>query len=294
MTGSEAFVIAYDGTDVGDDALALGSWLAAAGGNRALVVDVYPEDPVPLLPSIGSSWISEMRDSALAVLDRARSQLPDGLEAELRAVPATSVARALDRLVAEVDATAVVLGSSHRGVLRRIGIGKTADRLLHGATVPVLIAPRGMRTRITGRRPAAIGCAFVATPDGEEALRHAAGLAQRLGASLKIYSVVAHGVEIRDRDREREQALLDQARAPIDEAARKALASLPEDIDAEVILLEGGVVDALSALDCGDCQVLVCGSRGYGPVGSVLLGGVSARLVRRATVPVMVVPRASE
>jgi nucleotide-binding universal stress UspA family protein len=103
--------------------------------------------------------------------------------------------------------------------------------------------------------------------------------------------VVGHSVEIRDRDSQREQELREQARTPVEEAARKALAALPEDVTGEVQILEGGVVDALSALDCSDCQVLVCGSRGYGPVGSVLLGGVSGRLVRRAMVPVMVVPR---
>ena len=38
----------------------------------------------------------------------------------------------------------------------------------------------------------------------------------------------------------------------------------------------------------------MCGSRGYGPLGSVLLGGVSRRLVHRAACPVIVVPRGTE
>jgi nucleotide-binding universal stress UspA family protein len=289
MTGP--IVIAFDGTDVGEDALALGGWLAGAGDQRAIVVDVYPEDPVPVLPGIGSSWLREMKDSADQVLARARRLLPAGVTAELRAVPASSVARALDQISGEVGASVVVLGSSHRGALRRIGIGKTADRLLHGASVPVLVAPRGMRERLGEASVATVGCAYVATPDGEQALQRAIELARRLRARLRIYSVVGHSVEIRDRDSQREQELREQARTPVEEAARKALAALPEDVTGEVQILEGGVVDALSALDCSDCQVLVCGSRGYGPVGSVLLGGVSGRLVRRAMVPVMVVPR---
>ena len=44
----------------------------------------------------------------------------------------------------------------------------------------------------------------------------------------------------------------------------------------------------------GDVDLLVCGSRGYGPLGSVLLGGVSRRLVHRAACPVVVVPRGTE
>jgi nucleotide-binding universal stress UspA family protein len=37
--------------------------------------------------------------------------------------------------------------------------------------------------------------------------------------------------------------------------------------------------------------VVVCGSRGYGPVRRVLLGGVSSRVVRHSWVPVLAVPR---
>ena len=40
-----------------------------------------------------------------------------------------------------------------------------------------------------------------------------------------------------------------------------------------------------------DCDLLVCGSRGYGPVRRVLLGGVSSRVVRHSKVPVVVTPR---
>jgi nucleotide-binding universal stress UspA family protein len=45
----------------------------------------------------------------------------------------------------------------------------------------------------------------------------------------------------------------------------------------------------LSELD--EVDALFCGSRGYGPGRRVLLGGVSAKLVRRARRPVVVVPR---
>ena len=41
-------------------------------------------------------------------------------------------------------------------------------------------------------------------------------------------------------------------------------------------------------------DLLVCGSRGYGPVRRVLLGTVSAALLRQASVPVLVTPRGGE
>ena len=53
----------------------------------------------------------------------------------------------------------------------------------------------------------------------------------------------------------------------------------------------GPVVDAFADLRPEDADVLVCGSRGYGPARRVLLGGVSSRLLRHARIPVIVVPR---
>jgi nucleotide-binding universal stress UspA family protein len=53
-------------------------------------------------------------------------------------------------------------------------------------------------------------------------------------------------------------------------------------------------VDELAALDDREIDLLVCGSRGYGPVRRVLLGGVSSRLIRRAACPVVVVPRCAD
>ena len=41
-------------------------------------------------------------------------------------------------------------------------------------------------------------------------------------------------------------------------------------------------MESLAALGPDDVEMLVCGSRGYGPVRRVLLGGVSSRLIRRA------------
>jgi nucleotide-binding universal stress UspA family protein len=40
-------------------------------------------------------------------------------------------------------------------------------------------------------------------------------------------------------------------------------------------------------------DLLVLGSRGYGPLGAVLLGSVSSALVRTARCPVVVIPRSA-
>jgi nucleotide-binding universal stress UspA family protein len=59
----------------------------------------------------------------------------------------------------------------------------------------------------------------------------------------------------------------------------------------DAIIATAPVVDALSDLTYDDCDLLVCGSRGYGPVRRVLLGGVSSGVVRHSKVPILVTPR---
>jgi nucleotide-binding universal stress UspA family protein len=41
-------------------------------------------------------------------------------------------------------------------------------------------------------------------------------------------------------------------------------------------------------------DLLICGSRGYGPARAVLLGGVSRRVATEASCPVIVLARAAE
>jgi nucleotide-binding universal stress UspA family protein len=135
--------------------------------------------------------------------------------------------------------------------------------------------------------------AFVDTPDGHEAVRSAADLAARSGLPLTLFSVV--GVHINwfvpEAVRPEEETVPIEVRKDYQEALDRALAGLPEGVQASGELLYGEVVDELSMVGERGVDLLVCGSRGYGPVRRVLLGTVSAALVRQASVPVLVVPR---
>jgi nucleotide-binding universal stress UspA family protein len=78
---------------------------------------------------------------------------------------------------------------------------------------------------------------------------------------------------------------------------------LREQLDAAVSALEPGVEAGAELIDgsaahvlrerSGELDLLVLGSRGYGPLRAVLLGSVSSVLVRSAESPVVVVPRDS-
>jgi nucleotide-binding universal stress UspA family protein len=286
-------VIGVDGSDSGEDAIALGLRLAHAIGARPLITCVY-EDEAPIgTQRVDAEWVAAGREHARQVLEGARKLAGD--EAELRAVGSSSPAHGLDDVADAEGASLVVAGSARHGALRRIRPGSTGERLLHGAAHPVAVAPRGSRD--SADTPVeTIGCAFIDTPDGREALQWAARLAARVGGRLRVISVAGRHAEgfapvVR---REAEETYISEARARYQAALDAALAELPPELDASGEVLTGDVVDSLAALDDRDVDVLVSGSRGYGPLRRVLLGGVSARLIRHASAPVVVVPRGGD
>jgi nucleotide-binding universal stress UspA family protein len=281
-------VAGADGTDSGLDAVALGARLADAVGVPLTVVCVSPEQA----ELAGAEAADDVGRHAAAILESAREVVGD-LPAELRTVAATSPARGLAELAEEEGAEAVVVGSTRRGAIGRVMTGSTAERLLHGTGCPVAVAPRGYR-RHHPEPLRAIGVAFTDHPDGHEAVRVAAELAGRAGLPMTVYSVVGLHVNwLRPAS-----VLPDASVVPeeVREAARDALnqvvAGLPADVRANGELLFGEVVDELSMAAERSVDLLVCGSRGYGPVRRVLLGTVSSALVRQASVPTLVVPRA--
>ena len=70
-------------------------------------------------------------------------------------------------------------------------------------------------------------------------------------------------------------------------------AALAEDagVDTEGVVLEGHAAELLAA-HSHEVGLMIVGSRGYGPLGAVLLGGTSHSLLREAACPLIVTPRA--
>lgn len=283
-------VIGFDGSDSGEDALALGLRLARAIGAQPLVACVY-EDEAPIgTQRVDAEWVAYGREHARQVLEGARRLA--GEAAAFSAVGSSSPAHGLDDVADAEAASLIVVGSSRHGARRRSLPGSTGERLLHGAAHPVAVAPRGARDH-PDASVRTVGCAFIDTRDGREALDWATRLTARVGGRLNVISVAARHAEgfapvVR---REAEETYIAAARARYQQALDSALAELPPGVEATGEVLSGDVVDSLAALDDRDVDVLVCGSRGYGPVRRVLLGGVAARLIRQAAAPVVVVPR---
>ncbi len=127
--------------------------------------------------------------------------------------------------------------------------------------------------------------AYVDTPDGQAALSAGARFAHQLGADLEVLTVVP---DTRRHAGEPSRYGAEQ-RADYQQALDRAVTTV-DGVRATGRLVEGPV-DTLVDIDDQQTDLLVCGSRDYGPVARVLLGGVSDRVVRHSRVPVTVVPR---
>ena len=271
---------AYKGP-AGPDVLAFATrW---AGGGPVEVVTVYPAQ-APIGPGrLDAEWVAENRQEAERILGEAREHVGAGA-ARFRSLPAESAPRGLhDAMVDAGSGTPAVLGSRNTRGVRRTAPGSTADRLLTGAPGPVAIVPWDYE-EAPPTRIARIAVAWIDTADGRAALEAARTAAARLDARVEIVTAVP---DTRVRPAQGEPGrFAEEQRADYRDALRSAAAP-----GESTRLLDGPVVDALTDLRPEDTDLLVCGSRGYGPARRVLLGGVSARVLRQARVPVLVVPR---
>ena len=201
-----------------------------------------------------------------------------------------SAAHALQELAEQEDAGIIVVGSSHTGRLGRVLPGSTAERLLHGAPCPVAVVPLGYRAHATRSHPV-VGCAYRPTEDGAAALGAAEELALALSGSLRVMQVIEPLARIYDSG---EVPLnFAEINASIYSDSQRTLAErvarLSSKLEAEGTLQSGKPADVLIGLT-ETVDILVMGSRGYGPLKAVLLGGVSGQVIRSAACPVIVVP----
>ena len=195
------------------------------------------------------------------------------LDLSTLALGTESPAKALHDVAEAEHAEAIVLGSTHRGALGRIMPGSVGERLLDGAPCSVVVAPRGF-ARGEHFGLGVIGVAYDGSEESRIALAQGARLAASLGGTLRLIRA------------EQDDASRDDARRSVEQEA----ASIGEGADVEAVLVDGGAAAALA--DQGiELDLLVIGSRGYGPLRRTLLGGVSAEVMRIAPCPVWVTPR---
>lgn len=279
-------VVAVDAKERTLDALALGRLFTEATSAPAVLLTIFPY--FPLEDPEGPEMERLRHEARETLLELGREVGPEAAEARVTA--GNFAARELQRVTEEQDTGLIVVGSTTRGPVGRLLVGGVGERLLGGAACPVAVAPRGY----SERRPSRLGCIGVGLDDSDEArqaLGAAVALARVSGARVRVITAFQRltfgSVPVSALP---STAADDEIKAGLRATHDTALAEVRESVEVESRFLDGTAADVLVA-ESSDVDLLVVGSRGYGPLGAVLLGSASAALARAGACPLLVTPR---
>jgi nucleotide-binding universal stress UspA family protein len=282
-------LVGHDGTSHGADALALARTIGQGRDVRRLVVHVLDlGDPTTVLDD---AWLATL---PVTTQERTRG-IRDGLGADetLEVITAGSPARGLHDRAEELEAELIAVGSRTWEPLGH-ELTRVASRLLSGGPCAVVHAPDGYAERVRSLDRIVVG--YDRSPEAGEALAEAATLAAASGALVDVVHAhedptvyVGHPGAVYVTPDE-----FQLAAQRAEQTAAEGLEQLPETvrgISASRRGTPGAVVDAFALERKADLVVL--GSRGYGPLRRALLGSASGHVLRHADRAVLVIPRGS-
>ena len=281
--------VAVDGYPEGRDAAALGAALARVTAAEPMLVMVVAA------PSAAPHWVGweGLYDQAETTLAQVRDALlPEGRVAVERD---ESVARGLERIATQENRDLLVVGASRHAPEGHVRIGKRTRQLLGHAGCAVAVAPRGLHHRHQIRL-ARIGVGLDATPEAEAALILAGSLAHAADAQLHVHAVVDdRGVPPIDwstfKGGPPPAAVESCVRADVELLRERTLEAIQAiDPKADVAVHRGRPADALIELSA-HVDLIVIGSRRWGPIARLLLGSTGEALLHDARCPILVAPR---
>jgi len=263
----DSVIVGVDGKPGGRDAVALAARLAAPPGGLTLA-------------HVHSRAVSVAREESHELLQR--EQAASGVAAQLVSYVAMTPGRGLHALAEEQQADLLVVGSSSRGLLGRALLKDDTRASLNGAPCAVAVASSGYAA--DPAPIATIGVGFDGSPESDGALATARTLAERIGAGIRALEVVSipsyayTGIV--------PPAMGEGLEMMTDEASAR-MAAVPGVEGSAVYGLPG---EELAAL--GDqVDLLVVGSRNYGPMRRLVLGSTSDYLAHHARCSLLVMPR---
>lgn len=270
-------IVGVDGEAGGRDALALARLLLADGGQLTLA-NVYNGGSF-LVQGATPAYDLVEEDDANAVLEATRREA--GLEAKLRIYGEPSVGKGLHVLAEDAKADLLVIGSSRRGLVGRVMLGNDTRAAINGAPCAVAVAPAGYAAEPKALRE--IGVGYNASRESEHALSVARELAQAYGAKLSAFEAVAIPTYM-------VPAMTAGDGTPLSDMvddARERIAALG---GVEAHAAYGEPAEEL-ALYSASLDLLVVGSRDYGPFGRLVHGSTTLELSRSARCPLLVLTR---
>jgi nucleotide-binding universal stress UspA family protein len=263
----ENVLVGVDGRPYGRDAIALASRLKD------------PEARLTLAFVHSGSLAEDLEDSS-KLLEQER--VATAVEADLVSVLAASPGRGLHEQVEKQDADLLVVGSCSHSSFGRAMLGDDTRAALNGAACAVAIASHGFAQRTESI--ARVGVAYNGSPESETALAVARQLAAATGASVHALEVVslpsvAYAGIVAPAIGDTIDALLQEASARMQQLS-----------GVEGRAAYGLTGEELAAFS-DEVDLLVVGSRSYGPAKRLVLGSTSNYLERHARCSLLVLPR---
>ena len=268
-----------DGSANGRDAIALAAKLLEPGGKLTLAHVIGGElNPVH---AIVPRMVGEEREASQELLEGERAAAD--VAAELVSVVAAKPGAGLHNQAEARGADLLVVGTSSRGALGRAMLGNDTRAALNGAPCAVAIAARGYAA--IEAPIATIGVAYDDSPESQAALARAKQLAGAHAAAVRALEVVAIPT----------YAFASAAAMSIGDTIDVMISQAEERMGA-LAGVEGRAVygipgEELAAFSA-ELDLLVVGSRSYGPVRRLVLGSTSDFLERHARCSLLVLPRA--
>jgi nucleotide-binding universal stress UspA family protein len=286
----EKIVVGYAGDQAGRDAVALAGRIAAAVKGGLTIVFPYH----PLLTRETSEQVQERVQAEVR-------QLLDTIEGAEEIEPPTChwspsswPIHALHELAVYEHAELIVLGAARETLGDRLHVS-LMERMVHGAPCAVAVAPAGYADA-DGRAGdlRRIGVGFSSSNEGRASVTLARELAGLLGGSVRV--IAGAGLEPALASYAFSSPALGEVEDEMYADTEQTLTRVCEELGASAgIPIEHETIrgDPASVLveRSSELDLLVLGSRAYGPLRHVLLGSVSARAMREARCPVLVVPR---
>ncbi len=268
-------LVGVDFRQGGRDAAALARQLLDRDGSMALAHVCASS----FVPSRAAGLTGEDRERAEEQLEHEGAAVE--VDAEPIVTQGPTPGQALHELAEERGADVLVLGSCHRGVLGRAMLGDHTRASIDGAPCAVAIAPSGYADR--PKPIATIGVAYNSSPESKIALDTARKLAASSRAQIRALHIVT---------------LTGFQYAAIGALVATEINDRVAQAESEMKALDGvhchaqyGVPGQDLAAFGEEVDLLIVGSRGYGPWGRLVHGSISSELARHTRGPLLIVPR---
>jgi nucleotide-binding universal stress UspA family protein len=291
------YVVGYGPHKSDRSAIELACQLAASAPEPVVAVSVVPRGwGTPFAGGTDREyelWAATEGDESAELAAADLAQHPS-VEGSAIWVAGRSVPQTLLEQAELMDASLLVVGSGGDAEPGRIRLTSKTDRLVHSSTVPVAIAPRGYRTTSGVTR---ITVGFRDDDASWSLLTRVAEIAKQASAQLRVVTFLVRPTRrpVTSAVTHAETQVIDlwavQAASAQAEAADHLTSVGFTGDDLRLQIAEGADwAEAVASIDWVDGDVLVVGSSSTHRLAQVFLGSSASKIVRHATVPVVIVP----